>query len=156
METLRDVLAFMLSILAKSASAELSSRLSRFSLWILPDTPALAGAWVVRFRDPLPGGASRVCKIDAVLTQFGRRVQGSGHVQGEPGDPFEYKGWIRRNAFFGDFRRRNRNILAGTGTFVVKIAADGSDMTGRCGWYDSDLDAVKSSPYEWKNVRATA
>jgi len=149
METLRDILALLLSILAKPAGAELRARLSRASLWLLPDTPTLNGAWVIRYRDPLPGGASRVHKIDAVLTQFGRRVQGSGNVQGEPGDPFEYQGWIRRNAFFGEFRRKRHSVLAGTGTFVVKIAADGQAMQGRCGWYDSDLDAVWSSRYEW-------
>jgi len=149
METLRDILAFALSILAKLAGSELRSRLSRLSLWLLPDTPALRGAWVIRFRDPLASGASRILKIDAVLTQFGRRVQGSGHVQGEPGDPFEYRGWIRRNAFSGEFRRKNRSVLAGTGTFVLKIAADGLEMEGRCGWYDSDLDGVWSSRYFW-------
>ncbi len=149
METLRDLIAFVLSILAKLAGAELRARLSRLSLWLLPDTPALGGAWVVRFLDPLSSGTSRVLKIDAVLTQFGRRVQGTGHVQGEPGDPFEYRGWIRRNAFSGEFRRKNRSVLAGTGTFVVKIAAAGHEMEGRCGWYDSDLDGVWSSRYKW-------
>ena len=149
METIRDAVAFILSILAKPAGTALRSRLSRLSLWFLPNTPALAGAWVVSFRNPLPGGASRIQKIDALLMQFGRRVQGSGHVQGEPGDPFEYQGWIVRNAFFGEFRRKTQNVLAGTGTFVVKISADGRELRGRCGWYDSDLDAVWSSRYEW-------
>ena len=149
METIRDIIAFALSILAKPAGAELRARLSRLSLWLLPDTPALGGAWVIRFRDPLPGGASRVRRIDALLNQYGRRVHGTGHVQGEPGDPFEYRGWIRRNAFYGEFRRRNRGVLAGTGTFVVKVAADGHRMLGRCGWYDSHLDAVWNSRYEW-------
>lgn len=149
MENIRDILAFILSILAKLAGPLLRSRLSRLSLWLIPDTPRLAGAWVVRFRDPLSNGGSRVCSIDAVLSQYGRRVQGTGNVQGEPGDPFEYRGWIRRNTFFGEFRRKNQGVLAGTGTFVVKIAADGREMEGRCGWYDSDLDAVWSSRYEW-------
>lgn len=152
METLRDSLAFILLILAKMAGSTLRSQLSRLSIWLLPDTPALAGAWVIRFRYPLPGGASRVCKIDAVLTQFGRRVQGIGHLQGDPGDPFEYRAWIRRNAFFGEFRRKNRSIIAGTGTFTLKIFANGQTLDGRCGWYDSDLDSVWSSRYDWSRL----
>lgn len=150
MESLRDLLAFVLSILAKAAGPALKARLSDLSLWFLPDTPRLASAWVVRFRDPLPRGGSRPQLLDVVLKQYGRRVTGSGHVQGEPGDPFEYRGWIRRNAFYGEFRRKNKSVLAGTGTFVVKIAADGESMDGRCAWFDSEIDGPWSSRYRWE------
>lgn len=150
MELLRNSLAFALSLLGKAAEPALRSRLSDLACWIVPDAPRLAGAWVVKFRDPLPGGGARVRCIDAELTQYGRLVHGTGHLQGEPGDPFQYRGWIKRNAFHGEFRRRSRSVLAGTGTFVLKIAADGEKMEGRCGWYDSGLDDVWSSNYLWR------
>ncbi len=139
----------VLSILAKFAGPQLGKQFSNFSFRILSDVPDLRDGWVVRFRDPFPNSTTRVLKIDAVLTQFGHRVRGFGHVQGEPNDPFEYSGTVRRNAFFGEFRRKNRSILAGTGTFVVKIVASGREMNGRCSWYDSDLDRVWSSRYDW-------
>ena len=57
--------------------------------------------------------------------------------------------WIRRNAFFGEFRLKNRGLLASTGTFVLKVAADSQQMEGRCGWSDSDNGGVWSAHYEW-------
>ena len=58
-------------------------------------------------------------------------------------------GRIKRNVFYGSFYRKNERILAGTGTFVLKIIADSRKMVGRCTWYDSLLDDVWSSSYVW-------
>lgn len=72
-----------------------------------------------------------------------------GHVQGEPGDPFVYRGSIKRNVFYGSFSRKDSPVLAGTGTFVLKILSDSRRLEGRCSWYDKILDDVWSSGYAW-------
>lgn len=123
----------------------LSQWASRFDL----DVPRIGGAWVLRYRLSQKVAGSDLRYIDAILHQFGRRVRGVGHVEGEPGDPFEYRGEIIRNTFSGTFRRKDRRILAGTGTFLLKISANSLTMTGRCTWFDSTLDDVWTSVYLW-------
>jgi hypothetical protein len=51
--------------------------------------------------------------------------------------------------FYGTFKRTDSHILAGTGTFVLKISANSRDMTGHCTWYDNALDDVWASEYVW-------
>ena len=146
---LKDALTSVLALLARIATPLLARQLSQLSLRLLPNVPRLAGAWVLRFRDPQPSGHTRVIAVDAVLSQFGRSLSGTGHIQGQPGDPFEFHGSIKRNVVFGSFWRSNAHILAGTGTFVLKISADSRLLTGRCTWYDSLLDDAWSSQYVW-------
>jgi len=114
----------------------------------MADVPRLAANWVIHFDDPCPGGF-RPAAIDTSLLQFGHQIQGTGHLQGHPGDPFEFRGLIKRNVFYGSFYRKDAHLLAGTGTFVLKIAADSRSMIGHCIWYDSLLDDVWSSKYVW-------
>lgn len=87
--------------------------------------------------------------IDARLEQYGCFIIGIGHVQGEPGDPFQYHGVIKRNVLYGRFRRKDSNLLAGTGAFVVKMSTDLREMTGQCSWYENSIDGVWDSGYIW-------
>ena len=146
----RDALTSILALLAPLATPTIERRLAKWAEHLIGDVPRLSAPWVVRFRWPMDRGGSRSDVLDVVLYQFGRQVHGYGHVQGEPGDRFEYRGAIKRNVFFGTFRRADGRMLSGTGSFVLKIAADSKTMQGRCGWYDSGLDDVWSSPYEWR------
>ena len=109
----------------------------------------LAGHWNARFEDPAFSGALPV-SIEATMKQFGRRLCGVGHVQGHPGDTFEFHGMIKRNVLYGTFARTDAHVLAGTGTFVLKIMADSKRLLGTCMWYDGLLDEVWASPYEWR------
>lgn len=87
--------------------------------------------------------------MDVALSQFGTRIRGTGHIQGEPGQPFEFQGRVKWNVFYGTFSRRDTHVLAGTGTFVLKIAADTKSMTGCCAWFDSLIDEAWMSEYQW-------
>ena len=146
---LRDIIIFTLALLARVLTPALQHRVVRLCVHLASDVPQLGAAWVVHFANPTRSGNSRNIAIDATLQQFGRFVRGHGHVQGEPGDPFVYKGGIKRNAFYGSFRRVDSHVLAGTGTFVLKISANTRLMTGHCTWYDNLLDDVWSSNYTW-------
>lgn len=126
----------------------LRTRLGKLLSRMIGDVPVLAAAWVVQFIDTPTSGTQLKC-LDATLEQYGCFVIGSGHVHGEPGDPFRYYGIIRRNILYGSFKRKDANSLAGTGTFVLKIRADASEMAGQCSWYDNGIDAVWASEYLW-------
>jgi hypothetical protein len=66
-----------------------------------------------------------------------------------PADVFHFRGTIKRNVFYGTFARQDAQVLAGTGTFVLKVMADSKTLIGQCMWYDATLDGVWSSDYEW-------
>ena len=148
-EILQNITTRIFSLLASLASPAIQSYLKNWATNLAGDVPRIGSAWVVRLNNPTTTKTARQDLIDARLHQFGRRVSGIGFVQGEPGDPFEYDGFIRRNVFYGAFRRKDAHILAGTGTFVLKITADSRNMIGRCTWYESRIDAVWSSKYVW-------
>ena len=145
----RDLLTFAFALIARVLTPALQRRLVRLCVHLSADVPRLGVTWVVRFRDPVSAQKARYRTIDATLQQFGRFVHGRGHIQGEPGDPFVYRGVIKRNAFYGSFRRVDSHLLAGTGTFVLKISANSTHLTGHCTWYDNRLDDVWTSDYAW-------
>lgn len=145
----QNIAAYVLALVARVLTPAFQRQLARLCMHVVGDVPDLDGAWVVSFDDPTPSGKSKSRKIDALLQQFGRYVWGTGHVQGKPGDLFVYRGTIKRNAFYGSFRRVDSHILAGTGTFVLQISADSCQMTGRCSWYDNLVNDVWSSDYAW-------
>lgn len=146
---IQDILTYVLALLARVLTPAFQRQIARLCLRLAADVPQVGTAWVVRFTEPWRSGRSRSRAIDAVLQQFGRFVRGDGHVQGHPGDPFEYRGVIKRNVFYGTFRRRDAHVLAGTGTFVLRISADSRSMTGYCTWYDNLIEGVWSSKYVW-------
>ena len=148
-QSFKDLITRLIELLAKLATPALERQLSRLATHLNSDVPQLEAAWVARFRDPLGAGESQVLAIDATLSQFGRRLHGIAHIQGHPGDLFDFQGFIKRNVFYGSFHRRDAHILAGTGTFILKIHADSHSMKGHCTWYDSLLDDVWHSEYEW-------
>ena len=145
----RDLLAYILAALSRVLTPAFQRQLVRLCVSLFADLPQLSGAWVIRFAEPGPSGGDTVTAIDAELRQFGRFVRGRGHRQGEPGDPFEYQGVIKRNVLYGSFQRVNANVLAGTGTFVLNISPDSRGLVGHCTWYDNGLDDVWSSNYLW-------
>ena len=145
----RDFITYTLALLARVLTPALQRRVIRLCMHLASDVPQLGTAWVVRFVNPTPSGNARTVSIDATLQQFGRYIRGRGHVQGEPGDLFIYRGIVKRNVFYGSFRRIDSHILAGTGTFVLKISANSRRMNGDCTWYDNLLDDVWSSKYSW-------
>lgn len=147
---LKDLITLTLALVARMVTPALQRKIMRLCLYLANDVPRLDAAWVVRFSDPTRLGRARKRCIDATLFQFGRYVRGRGHIQGEPGDEFIYKGEIKRNAFYGHFSRIDSHVLAGTGTFVLKISANSRQMDGNCTWYDDLLDDVWSSSYQWK------
>ena len=146
---IRDAIAYSLSILARVLTPTLQQVVARLCMHLVSDVPQLDSAWVVRFTNPGRCGRTRKLKIDASLQQYGRFLRGHGHLQGEPGDLFEYWGVIKRNVLYGTFRRRDCHVLAGTGTFVLKISANSRAMSGQCTWYDNALDDVWTSSYDW-------
>lgn len=146
---LQDVILYVLGLLTRILSPSLQTLLARFCMLLVADVPRLGTTWVVHFREPSRTGNSNGNAIDASLQQFGRYVAGKGHCQGKPGDVFEYRGFIKRNVFYGSFRRVDSHVLAGTGTFVLKISPDSRQLSGRCSWYDNILDDVWSTKYNW-------
>ena len=146
---LQDFASYLLALVARVLTPAFQRQIARLCMQLVSDIPDLSGAWVVSFNDPLQSGQSRKRKIDATLQQFGRHLWGTGHVQGEPGDLFLYRGVIKRNAFYGTFRRVDSHVLAGTGTFVLQISANSRQLDGHCSWYDNLLDDVWSSSYAW-------
>ena len=146
---LQDLIAFILSQAARVLTPALQRQIARLCVHLAADVPQLGTAWVVSFSEPHQSEGTKSAAIDATLQQFGRFLRGNGHLQGEPGKPYEYRGVIRRNVFYGTFRRTDSHILAGTGTFVLKINADSHHMTGHCTWYDNVLDDVWASEYVW-------
>lgn len=145
----RDAIAYLLAALARALSPAFQRQLVRLCTRLVADVPQLGTAWVIRFSEPSRLAGPDSAAIDAELRQYGRFVRGRGHRQGEPGDPFEYRGVIKRNVLYGSFRRTDPRILAGTGTFVLKISPDSRRLTGHCTWYDNLLDDVWSSTYAW-------
>lgn len=139
----------MLAWLARVSFKYFRGWLHRLLMHWLVDVPDLGAPWVVHFFDPGIAESGENL-IDARLSQCGRRVWGVGHTPGEKRDCFRYEGKIRRNVLYGTFQRKDRRVLAGTGSFVVKIGADSNVMAGHCAWYDSYLDEVWSSAYVWK------
>lgn len=146
---IQDIFTYMLALVARAIAPALSKHLSRLASIFVSDVPRLEAKWVVKFANATASRNQNPTKIDATLQQFGRFIVGNGHVHGEPHDLFVYWGMIKRNAFYGSFRRKDSRILAGTGTFVLKISADSRHLTGHCSWYDNVLDDVWSSTYEW-------
>ena len=146
---LQDAAVYILATLARVLTPAFQQWIARMCMHLSSDVPQLGSAWVVRFSDPRDCGRVKKVKIDATLQQFGRFLRGRGHIQGEPGDPFEYRGIIKRNVFYGSFRRTDCHILAGTGTFVAKISSNSRAMAGHCTWYDSLIDDVWHSDYDW-------
>ena len=144
-----DLVSRAFSLLAGLATPHFQKILERWATSIEDDVPRIGSTWVVHFRNPGTRRTARPALIDAHLHQFGRRVSGIGFIQGEPAIPFRYEGVIRRNVFYGTFKRKDSHVLTGTGTFVLKIAADSSRMAGRCTWYESRIDDVWSSGYVW-------
>lgn len=145
-----EFLVVILESVAHAAWPTLRARLVRWASRLLPDIPRLEGYWVAEFDNPTRGRTSRRLAIDASLQQFGRQVTGTGHVQGMPGDLFRFRGTIKRNVLFGNFAREDAQVLAGTGTFVLKVMADSRRLTGQCMWYDALLDGVWVSAYDWR------
>lgn len=145
----QDTLAYILLLLARILSPKAGEALSRAATRLSGDVPDLNGWWTISFRWPHADGGTKNAEIDAKVRQFGRFFRASGHLHGEPGDPFEYRGTIRRNVLYGTFQRKDSHILAGTGTFIVKVNADNREMEGSCAWYASKLDAVWRSPCLW-------
>lgn len=146
---IQDAVTYALASLARVLTPAFQRVIARVCAYLVADVPQLGTAWVIRFTEPCRSAPSKPEAIDAVLQQYGRFVRGDGHIQGQPGDPFEYRGTIKRNVFYGTFQRKNSHILAGTGTFVLKISADSRRLTGHCIWYDNLLDDVWSSKYVW-------
>lgn len=146
---LADAISYLLSLVAQSLGPASRRQLSKLSLAISRDVPRIGTTWAVRFDDPTPKGVVRNRGIDASLQQYGRHIRGIGHIQGEPADIFQYEGIIKRNVFFGTFWRRDSHVLAGTGTFVLKVSPDSKQLSGQCSWYDNILDDAWSSDYEW-------
>lgn len=146
---IQDALSYVLGLLASVLTPAFRRQIARLCLHLAADVPQLGTTWVVQFSEPWRSGRSRPEAIDAALQQFGRFVRGEGHIQGRPGDPFQYRGIIKRNVLFGTFRRKDSHVLAGTGIFVLRISPDSRRMTGRCCWYDNLLDDVWSSKYVW-------
>ena len=146
----KDTLALLLGAVAHVVTPTIRHYLRRLCSKLGSDTPLLETAWVVQFHDPTESGGARKRCIDASLEQYGRFVRGQGHIHGKPHDIFVYRGVIKRNALYGQFRRTDAHVLAGTGTFVLKIRADGNLLHGTCTWYDSLLDDVWCSEYAWK------
>ncbi|HRI87259.1 MAG TPA: hypothetical protein PK869_03290 [Candidatus Hydrogenedentes bacterium] len=146
---LADAISYAFSLAAHIAGPASRRQLSKFSLAISRDIPHIGTAWAVQFEDPTRQGSVRLRGIDANLQQYGRHIRGIGHIQGEPTDLFQYEGILKRNVFYGTFWRKNSHVLAGTGTFVLKVNADSRRMTGQCMWYDNTLDDVWLSNYEW-------
>lgn len=150
MKTLtQNIITQLLALLARVLTPTFQRQIARLCIHLVADVPRLGSAWVVEFRQPCRSGGSKPSGIDARLEQYGRFLQGNGHFQGEPGDLFDYRGIIKRNVFYGTFRRRASHVLAGTGTFVLKISPNSRRMTGYCTWYDNVLDDVWSSKYVW-------
>ncbi|GMW03105.1 MAG: hypothetical protein AMXMBFR84_42410 [Candidatus Hydrogenedentota bacterium] len=145
-----EAAAYFLAILARLLTPAIQRQLARICTRMVGDVADLESTWLVTFTEPSPKGKVRTQAIDATILQFGRLIRGTGHIHGEPGDPFEYQGIVKRNVFYGTFRRKDSHVLAGTGSFVLKINADSREMTGRCTWYDNLLDDVWTSKYRWK------
>ncbi|MBI5934735.1 MAG: hypothetical protein HY867_13600 [Chloroflexi bacterium] len=145
----QDATTYLLALVARVLTPSFQRQLARLCVHLVADVPQLGTAWVVHFAEPCLPCGSRPNAIDATLHQFGRFLSGTGHLQGEPGDPFEYRGIITRNVFYGTFKRTDAHVVAGTGTFVLKISANSHRMTGHCIWYESLLDDVWSSEYVW-------
>lgn len=148
-QTFIDVLTYLAAAAARALTPAVQRKMIQLFLALAMDLPKLSGPWVIEFNELAPDGSVRLTAIDAELLQFGRYVRGRGHLQGEPGDPFEYQALIKRNVLYGSFRRSKGNMLAGTGTFVLKISADSRRLLGHCTWYDNLLDDVWSSSYTW-------
>lgn len=137
------------SILAHAIAPLFRTRLAKLLRKVSGDIPQVSGAWVIEYQEPDHDNTTCASLIDAKLEQFGTFVIGTGHVQGFPGDPFRYEAVIKRNAMYGTFKRKDSDVLAGTGTFVLKVAADLKTMQGHCSWYDSGLDGVWRSHFLW-------
>lgn len=150
--TLRDIFLFLASFSAQAVSPLLQRGIAKV-MEGLGDVPRIGSSWVVKYTEPISCGRVRKIAIDVKLIQTGRYVRGTGHLQGRHDDEFFYSGTIRRNVFYGTFRRRDSHVLAGTGTFVLKIAANSREMNGCCSWYDAAIDDVWSSEYVWVKAR---
>lgn len=144
-----EFLALLLEMLAELVWPSLGRRLAGTAMGLLPDIPIIAGRWVGSFQDPRPCGCV-ANQVHLELHQFGRRLRGTGHLEGAPGDQFEFRGRVKRNIFHGSFSRKDAHNLAGTGAFVLKVTAHAKTMAGNCMWYDGELDRVWESPYYWR------
>lgn len=143
--------ATLLEVLARASGPLIKWVLQRGACALKPDVPRLAGHWIARFRDP-QGSRSVPVAIEATLTQRGRRISGVAHLMGQPHDVFTFDGTVKRNVFYGSYARLDSHVLAGTGTFVLKVAATSKKLSGHCIWYDAILDDVWVSPYSWERV----
>lgn len=139
----------VIAMLAKASSPWIQRAIIAIAGRFDSDTPQIGTHWTANFLDPDAGRNKHARTVEISLNQLGRSVWGQGHLQGRPNDPFEFKGTIKRNAFYGSFRRTNSHVLAGTGAFVLKISANTRFLTGHCSWYDSEVDDVWSTEYRW-------
>jgi hypothetical protein len=129
----------------------LEDRLAQWALRLLPDLPKLGNAWwTLEFYDPTASGTKKRQRVNVELKQFGSKIQGLGYLYRQPEDRFSFEGRLRRNVFQGTFQRDDHHVLAGTGSFVLKILAHSRQLQGYCLWYDGLLDQVWASEYHWK------
>lgn len=150
---LNEWIVLVLKLIARLTGPLLERRLARLALRLLPDLPHLEDYWTLEFEEPPHRGNKRTKRrVIMKLSQFGRNLGGIGHFQRSPQDSFTFTATIRRNVLYGSFSRSEHHILAGTGTFVLKIGAHSRRLEGHCLWYDGLLDTVWASPYRWKRL----
>ena len=118
--------------------------LSNASSNLLGDFPKIEGDWEVEFTEH--DGSDK--KIELTIERFGKSVKGSGHIVGNSVDPFIFRAVLKRQVLVGNFRR-SRSVLAGTGSFLLKISADEKSMCGHCCWYENNIENICSSNYKW-------
>ncbi len=147
---LNEIAVLILEAIGRLLLPWFRPQLARLAHRLLSDLPILEGHWVVGFDDPSSEGERVPTTVHVELIQFGRRVNGSGHLQCSPHDSFTFSGTIRRNVFFGSYWRDDEHVLAGTGTFVLKIIAHSRELRGHCIWYDGLLEDVWNSSYVWR------
>ncbi|MBI1784431.1 hypothetical protein HYR69_04740 [Candidatus Sumerlaeota bacterium] len=145
---IEDLLARVLSALAKFVTPALERQLAALATELVTDVPRVSGPWVIRFQWPRPMGG-RPETIDATFKQFGREVRGTGQIRGRPAELYRYHARVKRNVLYGTYARKDRHVLAGTGSFTLKINPNSKQMSGYCAWYDSHIDDVWLSTYSW-------
>lgn len=142
-------MTFTLSVLASLVAGLLLPRIVRVlnNIWnhFFTGVAKVEGNWVATFTEP--DGTEN--NIEVRLKRLGTAVRGTGYVTGRSDDPFCFRGTLKRQSLAGDFWRSRSRVLAGTGAFLLKVAADEKTMLGFCSWYDTETDAVWNSNYRW-------
>ena len=146
------MIAFLLSIVASLIAGLVLKDVIRVlrDAWnhLLSAPPRIEGDWEATFIEP--DGTSKTAQV--TLKRLGRSIHGHGFITGSGTDPFTFTGRVERHALIGSFSRRRRRVLAGSGTFVLKILADDDEMRGACIWYDKDADEPWKCTYVWKRI----